>query len=72
MPALIRPGTVTVLTQDGEVRVAITLELNINLNNDGVTSCSSPIAEIKKEQPLNENPEWEIPDFTSTKINFGK
>ena len=73
MPALIRPGTVKVITQDGEVHVLITLDLNINLNNDRITT-SSAVETVKDQlKKKEENTEWEIPDFgTSPKLNFGK
>ena len=33
MPQLIKPGSVRVVSKDGEVTVAITIDLNINLTN---------------------------------------
>ncbi len=67
----ISPQSVKVITQDGEVHVLITLELNINLNSGGIqTVTSSEKTEIKKEK---ESDIWELPDFgNSPKINFGK
>ena len=71
MPSLIKPGTVRVLTQDGEVQVSITLELNINLNTEGVLQVSGQ-SMVKKEVE-KESVEWAIPDFNeSPKIDFGK
>lgn len=75
MPQLIKPGTVKILTQDGEVQVSIVLELNINLNTNNIDVVSQSIVEkkdntIKKEK---EQDDWMIPDFgDSPKINFGK
>ena len=67
----ISPQSVKVITQDGEVHVLITLELNINLNSNEIqTVASSEKTEIKKEK---ESDIWELPDFgNSPKINFGK
>ena len=92
MPALIRPGSVKVVTKDGEVQVSITLELNINLNSEGIlgalnianiasvenatnvvnTSVSSTTEEKKKQSIKEDIAAWEIPDFGTQKINFGK
>ena len=67
----ISPQSVKVITQDGEVHVLITLELNINLNSNEIqTVASSEKTEIKKEK---ESDIWELQDFgNSPKINFGK
>lgn len=76
MPARITPGTVKVVTQDGEVHVCITLELNINLNADGLAGLgvSDGETKIKKlDKPKEDDSTiWEIPDFGSSKIDFGK
>lgn len=70
MPQLIKPGSVKILTQDGEVQVSIALELTINLNTDGV-KVSAQTVEYKKESPKDS--EFMIPDFgSSPKIDFGK
>lgn len=70
MAQLLRPGQVRVITKDGECVVAITLELTINLNDNGVRATvveKEEVVEKPKETP------WEIPDFTSSpKINFGR
>jgi hypothetical protein len=67
MPALIKPHEVKVTTKDGEVQVAITLDLNINLNAAGLHVTAKVAGEQKEET------QWEIPDFEpSPKINFGK
>lgn len=75
MPNLIRPNSVKVITQDGEVQVSITLDLNINLNTEGIVTAQN--IESKKEEKKIEEPKeetlWAIPDFDSMpKINFGK
>lgn len=81
MASLIKPGSVKILTKDGEVHVSLTIDLNLNLNAEGIstgaevryvknesdTSNSSNVA--KKEEKF----EWAIPDFEEApKINFGK
>jgi len=69
MAQLIRPGSVKIMTRDGEVQVSITLELNINLNTDGVKLGAQAVEE--KEKP--EKNEWAIPEFeASPRLNFGK
>ena len=71
MVQLIRPNEVRIQTHEGECQVTIVLELNINLNTDGMS-----IAQSKKGQEApkdDDKVEWAIPDFTSSKkINFGK
>lgn len=72
MPQLIKPGSVKILSQDGEVQVTIALELTINLNTDGV-KVSAQAIENKKEMLKEEKDEWMIPDFgASPKLDFGK
>ena len=69
MPQLIKPGSVKIMTKEGEVQVSITLELNINLNTDSVRVVSQVVEQ--KEKPQKD--EWAIPDFeASPKLNFGK
>lgn len=76
MPALIKPGTVKVISHEGEVQVSITLELNINLNTENmtVTAVSQKENISQKEEKTIEKKDsiWEIPDFESSTINFGK
>jgi hypothetical protein len=69
MPALIRPGTVKVVTNEGEVQMLITLELNINLNTSGMIENVEAKAKV---EPKKEESIWEIPDFGTQKIDFGK
>lgn len=73
MVQLIKPHDVKVVTKQGECTVSIVLELNINLNSDGLqvaTKASAVEAPPKEEE--TENVEWTIPDFSTTKIKFGK
>lgn len=72
MPARLVPNSVKIITQDGEVQMFITLELNINLNTNGVISTIETETKKTLEKPVKENTEWAIPDFGSTKIDFGK
>lgn len=72
MPQLIRPQEVKVITKDGECQVSIVLELNINLNTDGMAVSAQAIKQDKQEKPKS-GTNWEIPDFeASPRINFGK
>ena len=73
MPNLIKHGEARVVTKNCEVFVNIALELNIKLDGTNLltapalgTSASSPVA--KAEDKVS----WEIPDFASNKIDFGK
>jgi hypothetical protein len=70
MPQLIKPGTVKVMTHDGELRVEITLELNINLNTDVVKVAASAKPVVAEQE--EDKTAWAIPEFTPTKIEFGK
>lgn len=73
MPQLIRPGAVKLMTQDGEIQVSITLELNINLNTDGVQVAAQAVQQAAKQQTKQETTEWAIPDFAaSPQLDFGK
>lgn len=73
MANLIKPGDVKIVTKNNEVFVNISLELNIKLDGN-ITSlgidanAKMPGTKIESDEKVN----WEIPDFSSGKINFGK
>lgn len=69
MPQIIKPKQVQIVTKDGEVSVHITLDVNLNISGHTITG-SDPVAE-KKREPEQET-EWLIPEFSSSKIKFGK
>jgi hypothetical protein len=75
MANLISPQNVQIVTKDGEMTVTIKLDLNINLNGD-LANLTTQTTDTVKQQVNNnkeEEPEWLIPDFASSKkINFGK
>jgi len=73
LPQLIKPNEVKVITKDGECQVSIVLELNINLNSEGVAAVSAQsIKQVVEKTKESEFP-WEVPDFeASPKIKFGK
>jgi hypothetical protein len=73
MPNLIKQGEARVVTKNGEVFVNIALELSIKLDGSnlvvgtgGGSGAGSPAT--KAEDKVS----WEIPDFTSNKIEFGR
>jgi hypothetical protein len=69
MPQLIRPNSVSVVTQDGECTVHIVLDLNITVNSDGKVGLSLD----KSSEKVEEKDPWVIPTFSSTKkVNFGQ
>lgn len=71
MPQVIAPTQV--VTKDGECRVIITLELNINLNQLGEISVNAQEFKAKPIPKIDDRVEFEIPSFTSNKkIDFGK
>jgi hypothetical protein len=75
LPQLIKPGSVKIMTQDGEVKVTIALELTINLNSDAVHIAAANNENVlEKSKSFKENKiDWMIPDFgTSTTVDFGK
>ena len=43
----------------------IVIELTINVNSDNISV-------KQKEEKEEEKPDWQIPNFSSNKINFGK
>lgn len=76
MPNLIKQGEAKVVTKNGEVFVNIALELNIKLDGTNLQfggGHGGPISNGTSGLPQAEDKvNWEIPDFTSNKINFGK
>ena len=77
MPQLIKPNSVKIITQDGEIQVSITLDLNINLNTGELSNLVSNQVVQKTVNEVKPNDSsssaWEIPDFLDIpKINFGK
>ena len=71
MAQLIRPSDVKIITKDGELKVSITLDLNINMNGSMEALSVDGKSTVKKET-LDDKVAWAIPDFVSEKINFGK
>ena len=70
MGDLIRPTRVNVITKEGECKLHIVIDLNINLNTNSV--------EVKSRQTDNtpevqeEKTEWIIPSFKpGDKVKFG-
>ena len=72
MVHLIKPQT-QVTTKQGEATIQITLDLNINLNSDGITTSVNE-ASAKQVEEKEEKPNWAIGDFSppKKKIKFGK
>lgn len=71
MPSLIKQGEAKVVTKNGEVFVNIALELTIKLegtNIQGGVQASGGVQKIDHEEKV----QWEIPDFSPNKIDFGK
>ena len=74
MPQLIRPGsektTIITNTKQGECKVKITLDLNINLNSDGIVAS---VSDRRAQEEEDENVTWQIGDFSpKKKVKFGK
>ncbi len=69
----IKPQNVKVVTQDGECKLTISLDINIHLDSKGVSaSLESQGGLTEKEDEVT----WAIPDFDSTPVKmkgtFGK
>jgi hypothetical protein len=79
MAILIDPNNVKVISQNGQVTLALQIELNINLNgnitaqeqsssSNNFKASSSPIKNAADEEAA-----WLVPDFNSKeKVKFGK
>lgn len=74
MPQLIKPGSVKIMTQDGEVQVSIAIELTVNLNTEGLQIAATHHTEnVDKKTSADDKIDWMIPDFDfSTQVDFGK
>lgn len=80
MAQLITPNSVKVVTQNGEVTISLQIDLNINLNQAGISfinndgnikdhNINANASGAKKDEDF----EWVIPDFKKTeKVDFGK
>ncbi len=74
MGDLIRPTKVHVITKEGECKLDITIDLNINLTTGGIDFQSAKASKIEKlEEKDDEKTVWAIPTFKSEdKVKFGK
>jgi len=69
---LIKASDIKVITKDGECKLSINIELNINLNSVG-SLANQQEAVVTQKETDKASTIWEIPDFeTIPKINFGK
>ncbi len=58
--------TKEIVTKEGECKIHVTLDLNINLTSSGVEVNGKPVKEEDKV-------EWAVPEFSSgQKVKFGK
>jgi len=72
MGDLIRPTKVHVITKEGECKLNITIDLNINLNTGTVDFQSAKATKIEQPEE-DEKTLWAIPTFKSEdKVKFGK
>jgi hypothetical protein len=71
MANLIKPGEVKLVTKNNEVFVNISLELNIKLDGN-ITSLGIDAKASKPNKIEEEKVSWEIPDFSPSKIDFGR
>ena len=66
-----RHGEVQIITREGEVKIKLEIDININ---GGELTVRALAADQGGGPKLEENKDniWSIPDFENTKINFGK
>ena len=79
MPQLLKPEKTTVVTtntKQGECKVKITLDVNLNINSDGVVASVDSISSVdaKAKAKLEDDASWQIGNFAppKKKIKFGK
>jgi hypothetical protein len=73
MPNLIKPGEARVITKNGEVFVNISLELTVKLDGSNISVAAVGGNSESSVGSVSDNKVgWQIPDFTSSKIEFGK
>lgn len=73
MASLIKQGEAKVVTKNGEVFVNIALELTIKLEGTGIQGAVSASGGVSPSAlPGADKVNWEMPDFSSNKIDFGK
>jgi hypothetical protein len=76
MAILVNPNNVKVISQNGEVTLALQIDLNINLNCGGVVSQGTSSVNNSGPAPIKKDDDeaaWLVPDFNSKeKIKFGK
>ena len=74
MPNLIQPNTVKIVTKEGEITVSLQIDLNINLNQSGMTFTNNNNGgNSSSSNKKDDDFEWAIPDFQkSEKVKFGK
>jgi len=71
-------GPTHIITKDGECRIALVLELNINVNSNGALTVSGTPTILPPKPPKTveieeDDVNWAIPDFTNDeRITFGK
>ena len=68
MVQLIKPHHVQITTKEGEVHVHLTLDINLNLAGVNIGSTQQGSEPAKDEDKVH----WEVPEFTSSKVKFGK
>lgn len=73
MPNLVKQGEARVITKNGEVFVNIALELTIKLDGSTLQIATPGVTGVANSAIASEEKvKWEIPDFSSGKIDFGK
>jgi hypothetical protein len=73
MGQLVKPDSVVTHVKDGRVDVCISLELTINVNQNGSIQVSATQKPDTAPKKIEEKDLWMIPDFSDNpKINFGK
>lgn len=70
MVQLIKPQQVQISTKDGELLVHIMLDINLNLGDVRLGAAQRQDGEEPAKE--EEKVEWQVPEFSSAKVKFGK
>lgn len=70
MPNLVHKPQAVVKTKNGECTIRLVVDLNINLNDNGLSISANRVEASKQE---DDETAWVVPDFSNEeKIDFGK
>lgn len=73
MPTVTRRGDVQIITREGEIKIKLEIDINVNAGGDiTLHTAAKEVSGGPRLEQVEENI-WAVPDFGPTqKINFGK